>query len=96
MRWVRGAFYAGDPERVAAEAVRSAQVTRMHPEGVLGAVAVALAAGRAAHARLTGIRPTPQEFITAVLAPCSEPPRRRRRMNSATGLWSPRRTRCRS
>ncbi|MGY5308846.1 ADP-ribosylglycohydrolase family protein [Nocardia gipuzkoensis] len=62
-----GAFYAGDPERVAAEAVRSAQVTHMHPEGVLGAVAVALAAGRAAHARLTGIRPTPQEFITAVL-----------------------------
>ncbi len=51
MRWVLGAFYAGDPERVAAEAVRSAQVTHIHPEGVLGAVAVALAAGRAAHAR---------------------------------------------
>ncbi len=62
-----GAFYAGDPEKVAAEAFRSAQVTHMHPEGVLGAVAVALAAGQAAHARLLGTRPTPWEFITAVL-----------------------------
>ncbi len=62
-----GAFYAGDPEKVAAEAVRSAQVTHLHPEGVLGAVAVALAAGQAAHARLRGSRPTSEEFITAVL-----------------------------
>ncbi|WP_228838559.1 ADP-ribosylglycohydrolase family protein [Nocardia amamiensis] len=62
-----GAFYAGDPEKIAAQAVRSAQVTHMHPEGVLGAVAVALAAGQAAHARLRGSRPTPEEFITAVL-----------------------------
>lgn len=62
-----GAFYAGDPERIAAESFRSAQVTHMHPEGVLGAVAVALAAGQAAHARLRGSRPTPEEFITAVL-----------------------------
>ncbi|MFD0363003.1 ADP-ribosylglycohydrolase family protein [Nocardia sp. GCM10030253] len=62
-----GAFYAGDPERVAAEAVRSAQVTHLHPEGVSGAVAVALAAGQAAHARLIGTRPTPREFISTVL-----------------------------
>ncbi|MFI6172631.1 ADP-ribosylglycohydrolase family protein [Nocardia sp. NPDC051052] len=62
-----GAYYADDPKRIVAEAVRSAQVTHMHPEGVAGAVAVALAAGRAAQARLTGIRPTPTEFITAVL-----------------------------
>ncbi len=62
-----GAFYAGDPEKAATEAVRSAQVTHLHPEGVIGAVAVALAAGRAAHARLTGTRPAPKEFITAVL-----------------------------
>ncbi|WP_405162877.1 ADP-ribosylglycohydrolase family protein [Nocardia sp. NBC_01499] len=62
-----GAFYAGDPERIAAEAIRSAQVTHMHPEGVAGAVAVALAAGQAAHARLSGTRPTPTEFITTVL-----------------------------
>ncbi|WP_255219268.1 ADP-ribosylglycohydrolase family protein, partial [Nocardia tenerifensis] len=62
-----GACYAGDPKRIVAEAIRSAQVTHLHPEGVLGAVAVALAAGQAAHARLTRTRPAPAEFITAVL-----------------------------
>ncbi|WP_228829786.1 ADP-ribosylglycohydrolase family protein [Nocardia beijingensis] len=62
-----GAFYAGDPEKITAEAARSAQVTHLHPEGVLGAVAVALAAGQAARARLLGNRPTPQEFLTTVL-----------------------------
>ncbi|MFD3704450.1 ADP-ribosylglycohydrolase family protein [Nocardia sp. NPDC058658] len=44
-----GAYYADDPQRAAAEAVRSAQVTHMNPEGVTGAVAVAVAAGQAAH-----------------------------------------------
>ncbi|MFQ6397688.1 ADP-ribosylglycohydrolase family protein [Nocardia sp. KC 131] len=62
-----GAFYAGDPEKVAAEAVLSAQVTHLHPEGVIGAVAVALAASQAAHARLIGTRPTPTAFITSIL-----------------------------
>ncbi|WP_225726522.1 MULTISPECIES: ADP-ribosylglycohydrolase family protein [unclassified Nocardia] len=62
-----GAYFAGDPKKIAAEAIRSAQVTHMHPEGVAGAVAVALAAGQAAHARLSGIRPAPAEFITAIL-----------------------------
>ncbi|MFE9581780.1 ADP-ribosylglycohydrolase family protein [Nocardia sp. NPDC006044] len=62
-----GAYFADDPKKVVAEAIRSAQVTHMHPEGVAGAVAVALAAGQAAHARLTGTRPTPAEFITTVL-----------------------------
>ncbi|WP_280493965.1 ADP-ribosylglycohydrolase family protein [Nocardia asiatica] len=62
-----GAFYAGDPETIVAESVRSAQVTHLHPEGVLGAVAVALAAGQAAHARLLGTQPTAEEFIMAVL-----------------------------
>ncbi|WP_280489385.1 ADP-ribosylglycohydrolase family protein [Nocardia carnea] len=62
-----GAFFAGDPDRITAEATRSAQVTHMHPEGICGAVAVALAAGQAAQARLTGTRPTPADFVTAVL-----------------------------
>ncbi|WP_206320152.1 ADP-ribosylglycohydrolase family protein [Streptomyces zingiberis] len=39
-----GAWYAGDPERAAAQAALSAQVTHAHPEGVAGAVAVAVAA----------------------------------------------------
>ncbi|MGE3853998.1 MAG: ADP-ribosylglycohydrolase family protein [Planctomycetota bacterium] len=39
-----GAYFAGDPERAAAEAEVSARVTHTHPEGVAGAVAVAIAA----------------------------------------------------
>ncbi|WP_228000351.1 ADP-ribosylglycohydrolase family protein [Nocardia australiensis] len=62
-----GAYYAGDPEKVVAEAVRSAQVTHLHTEGVAGAVAVALAAGQPAHARVTGTPLAPREFITAVI-----------------------------
>ncbi len=62
-----GACYAGDPETIAAEAVRSAEVTHRHPEGVRGAVAVALAAGAAARNRLGGTRPAPAEFITEIL-----------------------------
>jgi ADP-ribosylglycohydrolase len=38
-----GAYFAEDLERVAAEAALSAEVTHTHPEGVAGAVAVALA-----------------------------------------------------
>ncbi|MFD4443823.1 ADP-ribosylglycohydrolase family protein [Nocardia sp. NPDC058519] len=62
-----GAYYCDDPQRVVTEAVRSAQVTHMHPEGVIGAVAVAIAAGQAAHARRTQNLPTATEFLTAVL-----------------------------
>jgi ADP-ribosylglycohydrolase len=39
-----GAWFAGDLDRVAAEAARSAEVTHAHPEAAAGAVAVALAA----------------------------------------------------
>lgn len=38
-----GAWFADDPERAAYEAARSAEVTHRHPEGVAGAVAVAVA-----------------------------------------------------
>lgn len=43
-----GAYFAGDPPRIAAEARASAEVTHTHPEGQNGAVAIALAAGMAA------------------------------------------------
>ncbi|NRQ30502.1 ADP-ribosylglycohydrolase family protein [Nonomuraea sp. NN258] len=43
-----GAYFAGDPARAAAEAARSAEVTHAHPEGVAGAVAVAVAAAHVA------------------------------------------------
>ncbi len=62
-----GAYYAGDPEKIVSEAVRSAQVTHAHPEGVAGAVAVAVASGQAAHARMIGTAHAPEEFITGII-----------------------------
>ncbi|GAA1547185.1 ADP-ribosylglycohydrolase family protein [Dactylosporangium maewongense] len=43
-----GAFFSGDPDVAARQAALSAEVTHRHPEGVSGAVAVALAAALAA------------------------------------------------
>jgi ADP-ribosylglycohydrolase len=43
-----GAYFAGDLDTAAEQAALSAEVTHLHPEGVLGAVAVALAASAAA------------------------------------------------
>ncbi|MFI8976533.1 ADP-ribosylglycohydrolase family protein [Nocardia asteroides] len=62
-----GAYFADDPERLVSEAIRSAEVTHLHPEGVAGAVAVALAAGLAAAARRNENRPAPAEFLGRVL-----------------------------
>ncbi|UAB96700.1 ADP-ribosylglycohydrolase family protein [Dactylosporangium vinaceum] len=42
-----GAYFSADPDLAAREAVLSAEVTHRHPEGVAGAVAVALAAAHA-------------------------------------------------
>ncbi|MFD3592382.1 ADP-ribosylglycohydrolase family protein [Nocardia sp. NPDC058640] len=62
-----GAYYADDPKRAVAEAIRSAQVTHMNPEGVTGAVAVAVAAAQAAHARSAQTPTAPTEFLSCVL-----------------------------
>ncbi|MGY0500867.1 ADP-ribosylglycohydrolase family protein [Nocardia sp. FBN12] len=62
-----GAYFYDDPQRVVTEAIRSAQVTHMNHEGVSGAVAVAVAAGQAAHLRGTRNSCTPTEFLTTVL-----------------------------
>ncbi len=43
-----GAWFAGDPATAARESAESARVTHTHPEGVAGAVAVAVAASLAA------------------------------------------------
>ncbi|MCE7078955.1 ADP-ribosylglycohydrolase family protein [Streptomyces sp. ST2-7A] len=59
-----GAWYAGDPSAAAAAAVLSARVTHAHPEGVAGAVAVAVATAILAgddHAAPTGT-----ELLTVV------------------------------
>ena len=45
-----GAWFAGDPDAVVAEAIRSAEVTHAHPDGQAGAVAVAVAAATLAEA----------------------------------------------
>ena len=43
-----GAWFADDVARAVDEARRSAEVTHMHPEGIAGAVAVAVAARHSA------------------------------------------------
>jgi ADP-ribosylglycohydrolase len=62
-----GAYFPDAPERAAQEAVASAEVTHAHPEGIAGAVAVAVAASQAAAARLAGTTPSAGAFIDAVL-----------------------------
>lgn len=55
-----GAYFAGDPARAAIQAVASAEVTHAHPEGIAGAIAVAVAA-----AHLAG--PGPHDLYGTVL-----------------------------
>jgi ADP-ribosylglycohydrolase len=62
-----GAFHAGDSRMAALEAMRSAEVTHAHREGVLGAVAAAVAAAEAGWARLARIRPEPRDLLDTVL-----------------------------
>jgi len=63
-----GAFHAGDNRTAALQAWRSAEVTHAHPDAVLGAVAVAVAAAEAGWSRLTRSRPEPAELLDVVLA----------------------------
>nr|WP_308113784.1 ADP-ribosylglycohydrolase family protein [Kineosporia corallincola] len=62
-----GAFHATDPRTAALEAMRSAEITHTHPEAILGAVAVAVAAAHAGATRLAGERPEPARLLDAVL-----------------------------
>jgi ADP-ribosylglycohydrolase len=63
-----GAYFADDLNAVATQAARSAEVTHAHPEGIIGAIAVAQAAAWAS--RLAGTQPVPTraEFLDLVLA----------------------------
>ena len=63
-----GAYFADDYARAADEAARSAEVTHAHPEGIAGAIAVAVAAARAARGREDGLTSTPETFLDDVLA----------------------------
>jgi ADP-ribosylglycohydrolase len=57
-----GGYFAGNPERAAQEARLSAEVTHAHPEGIAGAVAVAVAAAIAAQETW----PQGKEFLETV------------------------------
>jgi len=59
-----GAFFADDLDRVVDEAARSAEVTHAHPEGVAGAVAIAVAAALAWRSRAEPV--DPGGFLRAV------------------------------
>jgi ADP-ribosylglycohydrolase len=59
-----GAYFIGNPGRAAEEARKSAVVTHAHPEGQVGAMAVAVAAAlMAGYGAMTG-----KEFLQAVMA----------------------------
>ncbi|WP_280396671.1 ADP-ribosylglycohydrolase family protein [Nocardia carnea] len=59
-----GAYFAGDPDRAAAQAALSAEVTHRHPEAIVGAMAVAVAASHCAGTR--GKHCGPDELLSAV------------------------------
>lgn len=61
-----GAFFADDLDAVVTHAQRSAEVTHAHPEGIAGAIAVALAAAHAVRLRGTP-PPDRQTFLDTIL-----------------------------
>ena len=79
-----GAYYAVDIERAASEAALSAEVTHAHPEGIAGAVAVAVAAALAWQSR--GRSLTHEGLLAAVAAflPSSEV---RSKIERAAGMY---------
>ena len=62
-----GAFFAHDATLAAEQATLSAVVPHSHPEGIAGAVAVALAAAEAWRCREAGMRPTHDGFIGRII-----------------------------
>lgn len=78
-----GAYFADDLDRVVEEAARSAQVTHAHPEGVAGAIAVAVAAALAADPD----SPAGDDFLDAVasLLPASDVTGRIRKARRLSG-----------
>jgi ADP-ribosylglycohydrolase len=63
-----GAYFADDLERVVEQARLSAEVTHAHPEGIAGAIAVAVAAALSCKLRETSSLPQPSEFLDQVRA----------------------------
>lgn len=63
-----GAYFADSTSRAAVQARASAEVTHAHPEGIAGAIAVAVAASLAARGRLAGHRSEPARLLAGVAA----------------------------
>jgi len=62
-----GAYYADDLDRAVGEAIQSAEVTHAHPDGIAGAIAVAVAAGVACRLAQERTRPRPAAFLRLLL-----------------------------
>jgi ADP-ribosylglycohydrolase len=62
-----GGYFAEDLNATAEQARRSAEVTHAHPEGIAGAIAVAVAAAVAWQFGHTRLRPSREEFIDRIL-----------------------------
>ncbi|MFZ6768986.1 ADP-ribosylglycohydrolase family protein [Undibacterium sp. Di26W] len=62
-----GAYFSDDLDLLVEQASLSAEVTHAHPEGIAGAVAVALAAAQACLYRDIGIRPKHAEFLAGII-----------------------------
>jgi ADP-ribosylglycohydrolase len=67
---VVGAWFADDLDRAVAEARRSASVTHAHPEGIAGAIAVAVAAALACRGAECPAGPALVEAVLAHLPEC--------------------------
>jgi len=63
-----GAYFADDLAVVVEQARLSAEVTHAHPEGIAGAIAVAVAAALAANLDLAAPVPTRREFLDQILS----------------------------
>jgi len=63
-----GAYFADELDLVTEQAALSAEVTHAHPEGIIGAIAVALAAAWASRLAETSPSPSRAEFLELVLA----------------------------
>jgi ADP-ribosylglycohydrolase len=88
-----GAFFAHTMDAVAEQAARSAEVTHTHPEGIAGAVAVAVAAAWACRLRHSSTPPNRPDFLDLILpfVPTSEVRskiRRARDLSAATSVES--------
>jgi ADP-ribosylglycohydrolase len=62
-----GAFFGPNLELAAEQAERSAEVTHSHPEGIIGAVAVAIASAEAVSLSASGTPPSLQSFLGCII-----------------------------